>query len=213
MRLLELFSGTCSVSKVLKDLHKDCKVVSLDIHPGYNPTHNIDILMWDYTLYPPTYFDIIWASPPCTEYSKAKRVGVRNLALADAIVQRTIEIIEFYKPAYWYIENPSDGGLLKHREFMKPLEIYKHTCCYCMYGCMYRKATNIWTNKQQLNLKMCYKHSTPCPSVVAYGKHLTQAQRSQSSHANIGTSKDLNTLHSIPKRLLVDLLNFKCIAS
>jgi len=209
MRLLELFSGTCSVSKVLKELHKDCEIVSLDIHQKFNATHNVDILLWDYTLYPPNHFDIIWASPPCTEYSKAKRVGVRNFALADAIVKRTIEIIEYYKPSHWYIENPSDGGLLKHRDFMKPLNIYMHTCCYCMYGCIYRKATNIWTNRQGLMLRMCNKHTTPCLSMQLYGKHIDHAQRSQSSHSNIGTSKTLTTLHSIPKSLLVELLNFK----
>ena len=47
-----------------------------------------DILDWDYknTPYPPKHFDVIWASPPCTEYSIAKTKGTRNLELANSIV-------------------------------------------------------------------------------------------------------------------------------
>ena len=84
--MLELFSGTGSIGKELKKIRKNAEIVSLDIHPKYNPTHTTDILSWDYKkLYQPGFFDIIWASPPCTEYSRAKTTGVRNLELAATI--------------------------------------------------------------------------------------------------------------------------------
>ena len=66
-KLLELFSGTGSVGKVAKDL--GFEVISLDLK---NADINIDILQFDYKIYPLGYFDVIWSSPPCTEYSKAK---------------------------------------------------------------------------------------------------------------------------------------------
>ena len=34
---------------------------------------------WDYQAYNPKDFDIIWAPPPCAEYSIAKTTGARKL--------------------------------------------------------------------------------------------------------------------------------------
>ena len=92
MKLLELFSGTKSVGKVAERLGYE--VTSLDlILPA---DINIDILDWDYTIYPTGYFDVVWASPPCTEYSRAKTTGVRKIEYANSIVKRTLEIMDIF---------------------------------------------------------------------------------------------------------------------
>ena len=48
---------------------------------------------WKDTVYESGHFDVIWASPPCTDYSCDKTVGVRDIDKADEIELRTIESI------------------------------------------------------------------------------------------------------------------------
>ena len=89
MKLLELFSGTQSVGRVARELGME--VTSLDrAMPADIQT---DIMDWDYKMNQQHHFHIILASPPCTEYSRAKTVGERNIVQANQIVQRTLEII------------------------------------------------------------------------------------------------------------------------
>jgi len=68
MRCLELFSGTGSVGKVLKELGHS--VISLDLKGA---DINCNILDWDYTIYEPNYFEYIHASPPCDTFSVCRK--------------------------------------------------------------------------------------------------------------------------------------------
>jgi hypothetical protein len=150
MRLLELFSGTKSISKAVG--HFFAETVSVDILEKFNPTHCSDILKWNYKQYPPGYFDVIWSSPPCTHYSVAKTQGVRDISGSNAIVAKTIEIIEYFNPSKWFIENPQTG-LLKEQEVVAGLPFYDVD--YCQYGYLYRKRTRIWTNIENFTGKEC----------------------------------------------------------
>ena len=108
MKLLELFSGTGSVGSVAKNM--GWTVVSLDLKGA---DINCDILQWKYKKYPVKYFDMIWSSPPCIEYSIAKQTGVRKIEEANEIVMKTLEIIKYFKPRIWFIENPQTNGVIE----------------------------------------------------------------------------------------------------
>ncbi len=57
-----------------------------------------DIMDCDYMAYSPKEFDFTWASPPATEYSIAKRTGVRLIEEAVRISQQTTDIIRYPDP-------------------------------------------------------------------------------------------------------------------
>ena len=105
MRILELFSGTGSVGKVATELGHEVAALDRDMAADIQT----DILGWDYqAAFQPGHFDFIWASPPCTEYSRAKSRGIRKIDEANEVVKRTLEIIEYFSPEHYLTENPPD---------------------------------------------------------------------------------------------------------
>jgi len=153
MKVLELFSGNKSVSKVFKKKYNNVEIVSLDIDPKLNPDICIDILDWDYKVYTPNYFDVIWASPDCRSWSVAGYGRHRMLpdllpktdiaVKGELMIHKTLEIIDYFKPKFWFIENPR--GLLRHFPVMKQLP-HCHLVYYGNYNHYMQKPTNIWSN-------------------------------------------------------------------
>ncbi len=163
LRVLDLFSGTGTVKKCCLEEPELFDCISLDLAKA---DINCDILNWKYTDY--EHFDIIFASPPCNSFSRLKRCNlgrtlknktvvteesieqdISNIGLP--ILRRTEEIIDYFEPRWWFIENPQTARTKDYID--RPF----YTVDYCMYGMPYRKRTNIWTNLKGFTPYLCDK--------------------------------------------------------
>ena len=211
LRVLDLYSGTGSISRTLEKIYGDrVLVTSVDVDPKFNPTICADMLELDYkSLWAPGEFDAVWASPPCTWYSVARNEVPRDFELADKLVMRALEMIEYLRPARWFMENPR--GHLRLRPFMQRYASSRRTVSYCKYSkegdvYMYMKPTDIWSNYGGWEARVCGAASGRCEYVVG-NKHPVTAQRGPSGKAGrracgMRTSEGV---YKVPEGLISDL--------
>jgi len=167
MNLLELFAGSCSFSNIAKKM--EIKTFTSDIKQFGDIDYVIDILNFDVNKVP-FKPDIIWASPPCTTFSVASigthwaggKLGyipkTESAKLGIELVKKTIEIINYFNPKYWFIENPR--GLLRKMIFMESLQ--RNTITYCQYGDDRMKPTDIWTNYTKWEPRLMCHNGDKC---------------------------------------------------
>ncbi len=184
VKVLELFSGTHSIGKVAH--RKGYKVYSLDRDLGakcplggdYESTKHFqeDIMNWDYKQYPVGFFDIVTASPVCLWWSvlrntwigrKCKSIHATETITAEILdadidihgkpmVDKVFEIIEYFKPKYWWIENPQTGKMRYYIEEKYPSYNTFYDVDYCKYSDWgYKKRTRFWTNIKGFIPKKC----------------------------------------------------------
>jgi len=161
MKILELFSGTESFSKVARE--RGHETFTVDNNPEFNPDLCIDIMDLKPEMIP-FIPDVVWASPPCTFFSVAS-IGKHwnkdhtpktlQAELGVKIVKKTVELIRELAPEFVIIENPR-GKLRK----LDLIPFLKTTACYCKYGDTRMKPTDLWNNFGFIG-KMC-KNGSPC---------------------------------------------------
>tara|TARA_R110002072_G_scaffold182646_1_gene338798 strand:+ start:290 stop:901 length:612 start_codon:yes stop_codon:yes gene_type:complete len=169
MNTLDLFCGTKSFSKVADKY--GYKTYTLDILEKFEPTYCCNLMDWDYKQLPPNYFHIIWASPNCKDYSSLNFLSGKEKDLTESnnLIKKTLEIIEYFNPKYWYLENPQTGKL-KTQEFMEYLPY--NDIDYCKYGFEYRKRTRVWNNNDNWIGKILCKKDHYCTHKKENGKHI-----------------------------------------
>ena len=198
MNHLELFSGTHSFGKVSSSLGYN--VFSLDrdlggecpLGTGYKSQHHFkeDIMDWDYKQYPVGFFKIITASPVCLWWSNLRRawIGRKLKSHGDTIitaeildediekygvpmVDRVFEIINYFDPPFYIIENPSTG---KMKEYINDLIPY-YDVDYCKYSNWgYKKTTRFWNNIEGLEFNKC---NDDCENMVKSDKQKLHKNR------------------------------------
>ena len=168
LKVLDLFSGSKSAYKAVDaKLSRFFEVTSLDVACA---DINTDILEWDYkTEFEPGHFDVIWASPPRTTFSPLRRCNIGRFGItAESIeddihnlgvplLRKTEQIIEYFQPKFYFIENGMMSRL-KHFIELNPTQFF--TVDYCSCGFDYRKRTNIWTNlpRRYFEPQLCDKN-------------------------------------------------------
>lgn len=180
MKILELFCGTKSFSKVAEG--RGHQVYTVDFNKKFNPDLVCDILYFNKTMLPKEFQkpDVIWASPPCETFSMCGHnyyMGYPTNSkcyIGLALAYRVIEIIRELKPKYWFIENPRAG--LRSVWFMKVLPRY--TVTYCQYGFNRMKPTDIWTNLEGWKAKSCNNNDSCHEKSPRGSKTGTQGEKS-----------------------------------
>ena len=162
---------------------------------------NCNILDWDYKVYPVGHFDVVWASPPCDTFSNLKNCWIgRNGYTRESIqndidniglpiLRRTGEIINYFNPTYYFIENPQTGKMKEYTD--KPFYDVDY-CKYSDWG--YKKRTRVWTNLTGFTPKLCKRD---CGNIVGK-KHKEDISR---------TVSNINDRYRIPPQLIEELFN------
>jgi len=212
MKILELFKGTGSITNHFEDMD-NVEVISLDILKKYNPTICCDIMDFDYKQFDIGYFDIIWASPECKVFSMLQNTHIgkkwknkeelENVRKDNSIfINKTIEIIDYLKPEFYFIENPRYSKMWDYIEN----DIYKDKFIlvdYCYFDYPYKKPTKILTNKK-LNNMLCKCTGNPKHPLRlgVYGGKMANVLKVN----RIKDNTTLNQRYSIPPKLLDYLL-------
>ena len=169
MKVLDLFSGSGSIKKYFKN-KENVEVISLDFCKKYNPDIFVDIMKWDYKEYPIGYFDIIFAGPECKIFSNLQYTWIgrkwtdkkhleEEQKKNSIYINKTIEIIEYFNPKYYFIENPLYSAIwnyVENENYLKDFIIVD----YCAFGFSYKKPTKFLTNLKKEN-KRCICTGNP----------------------------------------------------
>ena len=155
-RVLDLFAGLGGFSAAFDESDR-WDVTTVEIEERFDPDIQADV----FDLRPSDFegdFDLVVASPPCTQFSIAAEWNdhwdtdgePQTQAASDsiALVYHTIGLIRGLAPKYWFLENPR-GHL---RRFIDAPEA---TVTYCQYGAEYMKPTDLWGNHPPLTYRRC----------------------------------------------------------
>jgi len=92
-------------------------------------------------------------------WTKEREPKSETALIGYKLVEKTIELINYFKPKYWYIENPR--GMLRKFPIMIDLPI-RNTVTYCQYGDDRMKPTDIWTNNELWTPRPMCKNGMTC---------------------------------------------------
>ena len=211
MKTLEICSGeNASFTRVAMELGYE--TLTLDCNPRCAADVCEDIRTWDYKAYPPDYFAVVWASPPCDQMSICNS-SKPGLETADEVTCKILEICEYFT-AYAFVENPYSA--LPRRPHMSEFRDSLRVVNYCTYSedgdvFPYAKKTAVYDLSQSpwIPRPLCDRKCAFCENGVhvSWARHgPTMAQRVQCDRLGIPHTFTTAELHRVPKALCREIL-------
>jgi site-specific DNA-cytosine methylase len=122
--MLDLCSGLGGASQAMRE--RGWTVITLDNEAVFKPDIVADLCTWIYDGPRP---DLIWASPPCTEFARESMPWSRTGNAPDlALVNAVFRIVAGAQPRYWILENVRGAmpWLGPPREIHGPFYLWGH---------------------------------------------------------------------------------------
>lgn len=195
LNVLDLFCGLWGFSQAFID--RGHNVFGVDWDSSFSPHLCIDISKLTVSQLPWRRGEVhvIVASPPCDCFSRAVRnvhfrdeepLTIRG-AKAVRLVERTLQLIQYYQPQLWLIENPV--GKLNTLPVLQDVE--RRPTTMCQYGRPYQKPTSVWSNwPDEFDVRPPCKPGDPCHEPAPRGSwqglhkyHHTAAERAKIPYA------------------------------
>lgn len=99
--MLDLFAGLGGASAAMRA--RGWHVVTVDNDPSFGCTHTADLSSWTYSG-PPV--DLVWASPPCVEFSRTLLPWIKDAPKPSLdLVRAALRIVAEVRPRFWLLEN------------------------------------------------------------------------------------------------------------
>jgi site-specific DNA-cytosine methylase len=104
--MLDLFSGLGGASQAMKD--RGWEVTTVDIDPKFLPDIVADVrYLTRLDVFSRGPFDLVWASPPCVDFSVIRRLPARRLNRSPdmSCIIATLRFMQAINPRFWILEN------------------------------------------------------------------------------------------------------------
>lgn len=116
MRMLDLFAGLGGASAAMRD--RGWEVLTVDSDPRFVCTWTADLSAWSYP--GPRPVDLVWASPPCTEFSREAMPWCRTGKEPSLeLVRSAVRVVREVSPRWWVVENVR-GAIRYFRPLLGP---------------------------------------------------------------------------------------------
>lgn len=160
VKMLDLFSGSGGASRAAGVRGWD--VVRIDNGEGTAADIRADLLTWEPPAGEP--FDLVWASPPCTQLSTASQK--RDTEAGLVLVRAALRIVAAVRPRWWVLENVHGATRAIGSLIGPPVATYGS---FYLWGCFPPFAATVARGKTKLSGRRRAERRAAIPYAISEG--------------------------------------------